>query len=306
MKVFITGATGFIGGFLVRELAKSHDVTCLCRREEKWVKDLGCEILKGDVTSDFSIEDAEAAFHLAAIIDEKRKDIFKVNVGGTKRVVEECKKKNARLIYLSSVAVIGEPEYLPVDEKHPQNPKNAYERSKAEAEKLALSEGIEAVALRPPVVYGPNRIWAKTLKLVKKGFPIIGDGKNRFHIAYVKNVVEACTLALERGNGPYFIADPEIKTFGEIYKIMASSLGAKPSDRKIPKSAIMPFVYLSEGLSAITGKKGVLTKSNIERITKDRFFSIEKAKKELGYRGKYTLEHGFRETAQELREHGFI
>lgn len=303
MRVFVTGATGFIGGYLVDELLREHDVTCLCRRDSSLLTGMGCDVVVGDLT-DASIGDAEAVFHLAGVIDE-RKDMFDVNVKGTRKIAEECQRKNARLVHMSSVAVVGEPKYLPVDEKHPLNPKTAYEKSKCEAEKIALSMG-NAVALRPPVVYGPNRLWAKTLKMAQKGFPIIGNGRNRFHIAYVKNVVEACSLALVNGDGAYFIADPVAKTYEQVYEIMVSAIGGKKRPGKIPKTVVMPFVLAMEALGKVTGKGGILTKANVDRITRDRSYSIAKARRELGYVGKYGIEEGFKETVNALREQGFL
>src|SRR3989344_7632647 len=125
MRVFVTGATGFIGGYLADELLREHDVTCLCRKDSKPLREMGCNVVIGDV-ADASIGDAEAVFHLAGVIDEARKDIFDVNAKGTERIAGECKRKNARLVHMSSVAVVGEPKYLPVDESHPLNPRNAY------------------------------------------------------------------------------------------------------------------------------------------------------------------------------------
>lgn len=304
MRIFVTGATGFIGGYLVDELLRQHDVTCLCRRNSPLLTGMGCDIIVDDI-SNASIGDAEAVFHLAGVIDEHRRDIFDVNVKGTKKIAEECQRKNARLIHMSSVAVVGEPKYLPIDEKHPLNPKNAYEKSKFEAEKIALSID-NSIALRPPVVYGPNKLWAKTFKMARKGFPIIGNGKNHFHIAYVKNVVEACMLALEKGDGAYFIADPVAKTYEQVYSIMASAVGGKKKPKKIPRAVAMPFVMAMEAIGKVTGKRGLITKTNVDRITLDRLYSIERARKELGYVGKYSIESGFKETVGELREQGFL
>jgi UDP-glucose 4-epimerase len=228
-KVLVTGGAGFIGSHLVDRLIKekSH-VTVLddffSGTIENLQKHLGPKritLVKGDVRNSADVRKAingvSTIFHLAAIIDvqSSMKDpklTNDVNVNGTLSVLKESLIANVeRFIYVSTCAVYGEAQYLPITEEHPIAPISPYGASKFEAEKHCKTYnhtyGLETCCLRLFNVYGPRQsigpysgVITRFINDLEKGHSLIiyGDGKQTRDFIHVKDVVSACLLAMEK------------------------------------------------------------------------------------------------------------
>ncbi len=222
--VLVTGGAGFIGSHLVDELVKRGvHVAVLddlstgrvenlssCLERIRFVRGDICD--KGNVK--FALRNVDSVFHLAAIASvpysvEHPEATYGTNVNGTTSLLEASSRSSVRkFIYVSTSAVYGDPEYLPIDENHPLNPISPYAESKQKAEQLCKeheeSSGLKTVILRPFNVYGPRQTgnqYAGVIvrfidRLLERQPPIIyGDGLQTRDFIYVEDAVRALIFA---------------------------------------------------------------------------------------------------------------
>ncbi|MCX8158361.1 MAG: NAD(P)-dependent oxidoreductase [Candidatus Diapherotrites archaeon] len=287
-RVLVTGSNGFLGKEVCKIL-KEKDYEVI-----EYDRNLGCDVLDRN-SLEKVVSKANYVIHLAAKIDEKDKDIFKVNIDGTRNILEaSAKNKIKKLIFASSVGVLGNFEGC-ADENYPYNPITTYEKSKTEAEKLVISyqEAVPVVIARLALIFGPNKFWKFVIDSVKERFPIIGDGKNKFQTIYVKNAADAIVFLLERGEigEIYNVADEEIPTLEEFYVKISEEFNIKDKPRHIN-------YYLAMFLLPIK-TKGFIQPELVKRLSKNRCYNIEKIKS-LGYKQKYSLERAIKDTIKEL------
>lgn len=309
MKILVTGANGFIGKRLVEKLSKEHDVYGFSVVEDEVVG--AKELIIGDVVKDLSgltRKRFDAVYHLAAVLDESNPDMWSVNVDGTRNMLNLCvNRKVERFITLGTMGVLGNTEE-PAKEDFPYNPTTLYEKSKVEAERLImdykLRYQIPYTIMRSTIVYGPNQFWGQILFAVKNGYPLIGKGENKFHLIYVDDVVDALVLALDTRakNQIYHVAGLDVHTYKETYEIMAELLEVEMTTRTVPVMFAKMRALTHEASSKVKGKppKVTMMRSSIDRLVRNRVVSIDKAKKELGYKPRYSLREGMRETITEL------
>lgn len=280
--ILITGATGFIGSNLVKELlSKGYNLRVLVRNPAT-VKKLfsKADIVKGDITQKETLKNAlrdiDTVIHLAGIVSysKPRQEIFKINVEGTKNLLEFCNNVE-KFIFSSSVAVFGNIKGK-ANENYPCNPTNPYGESKYEAEKIIMNSGIDSLILRLAPVYGVgSKQWIKNLKLLESGFPI-PNTKNLTHILHVSNACKAFELGLKKGKGIYIIADANPIPFLEFAETLIKLLGKKP--KRIP-------VWLAKLIASFKGMGTYL-----DVLIQNRNYDISKAKRELGYKPKANFE----------------
>ncbi|MBU2476164.1 NAD(P)-dependent oxidoreductase, partial [Candidatus Micrarchaeota archaeon] len=277
MKVLVTGSEGFIGKKLVEELKKrNHEVF-------GFDLDSGQNLLNKKHLD--LVEEAEAVIHLAALLDEKTKMEYlkEVNVKGTEKLLEKCvQAKVKKFIYLSTTGVMGDIK-AKADELTELNPKTPYEKTKAEAEKKVneFQELLPVTILRSALVLGPNKYWKEIIKLIKKGFPLIGKGNNTFQIVYYKDLVSAIIFCIEKEETEgetFIIAEKEGKSLLQIYKLIQKELGIEKQVKHLP-------VFLAKTFSFIW--KGIVTKEHIDRLIRERNYSTEKIEK-LGWKANYS------------------
>lgn len=284
MKIAVTGSDGFIGRPIVKKLrAKGHGVI-ECRRKN-------CDVLRPEQVIQ-ALKGADVVVHCAAKLDENASDLIDVNVAGTENVLEACAANGAKhLIFLSTVGVYGLLGGMK-DENTEPRPETPYERSKLEAEKKVLSyqEVFHVTILRPAIVLGKNKYWQKIVRLVAKGFPIIGDGKNRWQMVCVEDVVGAIAFCIGREEcyGEIFIvAEQEAVTLEETVNEIRASLGMEGTAMKIP-------VWLGNLIAALNGAlhfNSLLTPPYIKRLQADRAYSTKKLEA-LGWKAKLSAKGG--------------
>jgi len=293
-----------------------------------FLRSLGVELRVGDLTAPESLSQAtegiDVVIHLAAYYTFfGKEDLYrKVNVEGTRLLLEAALNNGVRrFIYCSSTEAIGPVKNPPADEDSPPNPSYEYGRSKLEAEKVVRSYGgggIEYSILRPSGIYGPRNVndisyWFITA-FAKNALPtriIVGDGKNLIQFAYVEDVVQGFLLVLEKPevskNQTYFISEDRAYTYLEVYKILAELCNREPPRIHVPPLLAKTFVIPVELFNRIRGKVDFTWRtSTVNDMTSDRAYSISKAMKDLGFRPKYDLKTGLRETIEWYRENGYI
>jgi len=298
MNILVTGNKGFVGKYLVQELAgKGHNVE-------------GFDSLEGkDLMNKVQVQEAvkgkDVVFHLAAILDESSGNLMDVNVNGTQNIIDACiKERVGRFIFLSTCGVAGDFDDVQ-DEKAPYNPKTNYEKSKMHAEKIVLNsqEALGVSVLRAPIIYGAGSYWIKVIGYVKKNYPIIGNGNNKWQMIYVKDLVDALVFVLEHddSSGEIFIpAEEEAFTLKEVYSEVRKQLGLEGGPKTVPKWIAKVISYPLLIISKLSGKKPLITPATVERGVRNREYNISKIRN-LGWKPKYTLEQGMRETFKELK-----
>lgn len=288
-RIFVTGATGFIGRGLLAELfAKGYrNITVLARPTSNLglLKNKDIRIIFGDVTDKISLdkikESYDIVFHCAGFVnDGNEKVLGNVNIRGTENVCRwALKQKVWKLIYLSSVAVNSGNTQVPLTEDMPYKATNRYGFSKLEAEKIALrfkNAGLPMVIVRPCMVYGQGEphMMALLLRLIKLRLLLLPNrGKTKLHLVSVRNVC-ACLVSCmedERALGKTFnIADNEIYTISEIFNIFSKGLGS-------PNPILLPyFITKILAITPFIGKR-------IKFLCKDRIYSIERLRSELNF-----------------------
>jgi len=330
MRILITGASGFLGGHLVEEMvSKGYDVIGMVRKSSNtgFLKSLGVQLRTGDLTVPESLSQAtkniDIVIHLAAYYTFfGKKDLYrKINVEGTRMLLEAALTNGVkRFIYCSSTEAIGPVRNPPADEDSPPNPSYEYGRSKLEAEKVVRSYcgSIEYSIIRPSGIYGPRNVndvsyWFITA-FAKNALPtriIVGDGKNLIQFAHVKDVVQGFLLVLEKPeaskNQTYFISEDRAYTYLEVYKILAALCNREPPKIHVPPVVAKNLVMPVELFNRLRGKVDFTWRiSIVDDLTSNRVYSVSKAMRDLGFRPKYDLKTGLKETIEWYRENGYI
>ena len=331
MKVLVTGASGFIGGHLVENLlSKGYTVIGMVRKTSKidLLKELGIELRYGDLTDPPSLVNVtrgvDAIIHLAAYytFHGKKELYWKVNVEGTRWLIEAALKNGVdRFIYCSTTEAIGPVKNPPADENTPPNPVYEYGRSKLAAENVVkeyMKKGLKATIVRPSGVYGPRNVndvsYYFITSFAKNSLAtrfIVGSGRNLVQFVHVKDVCQGFRLVLEKSDvsvgETYIISEDRAYTYIEVFNILAEILGKAPPKHHIPPILAKILIAPVELVNKITGRENFMWHvSTVDAVTSDRAYSIEKAKRELGYRPKYDLKTGLKETVEWYKAHGYI
>jgi nucleoside-diphosphate-sugar epimerase len=307
MKIFITGATGYIGNLLAHKLADAgHCVHALIRNENKaYLLDHdNIKIFFGDITNKEEIRNAirncEQVYHVAGNVKTWMKDpsaIFKINVEGTSNVLEEALAAGAKkLVFTSTCGVIGPALKEPMTEKDPRMTGYTldYELSKKLAEDIVqqyIRKGLNAVIVSPSKVYGPGKTShsltynAIIEKFLYKGFVLIpypGDFEGCF--GYIDDVVNGHILAMEKGKtGEKYILGGVNLSYRSFFQQIKKIYG---SGRiiKIPKIIIKGWAYWQWFLYKLIHKELLFTPAVITHFYRNYIFSSDKAICELGYK----------------------
>ncbi len=215
--------------------------------------------------------------HCAAILDEKNPELFKVNVEGTKNVLEAAaQNKVEQFIHVSSVGVYGQQKGLK-DESTPTKPSTRYEESKLEAEKLVnnYQEVFHTTILRPAIVLGENKYWESIVKTIAKNYPLPCEGKNKWQMVSVEDVVSAIIHSIKNPDfyeETFIVAEKKPLTLQEVVEIIRENSGLKKRVIKIPVLLAKIVVELNK----VFKFSELLTPEYLQRLQADRHYSIKK------------------------------
>jgi nucleoside-diphosphate-sugar epimerase len=328
-RVLVTGSTGFLGGHLIeRLLNEGYDVIGLARNKERGMEleEKGVKMYYGDITNPNDLggisDDFDKVIHLAAILrfhGVKWEDYHKVNIEGTENVINlALRKKVDHIILTSSTEVIGPVKEIPADENTEPNPVYDYGKSKLLMEEMAgkyISEGAPITIIRPTGIYGPRDtyITPSVLRAVKNGTlkRLPGGGNTYIHFAYIENVVEGYIKALEnleKAKGEVFIiSNEDYHTYREAFSIIADLLNVEKPKGSIPYSLAYIAVWFMEISDRLRGRDDFVRHVSVLRdMMSNRAYSIEKAKKMLGFRPKYDFKQGMKKTIEWYSEKGML
>jgi len=326
MRVALTGASGYTGGRLLGTLrGRGNDVTALVRASSvtEGLRRSGATLVEGDLASDEAVrrlvDGADAVVHVAAVYrtaghpDSYYRD---VNVGGTERLLEAAAAVGVRrFVHTSTVGVHGHVENPPADETAPVSPGDVYQATKAEAEALALDfhrhRGVPVAVVRPGAIYGPGETrLLKLFRAIARGrYALVGDGRSFYHPVYIDDLVQGFLLALDREAAvgeSFLICGPEYVSQAELAALIARHTGGRVLPFRLPAGPIQWAGDVVEALCVPLGIDPPLHRRRVDFWTKSRAFSIEKARRVLGYDPQVHLEDGIARTAGWYREAGWL
>ncbi len=323
---FITGATGFIGSHLADELLKkNYSVKCLVRKSSstKWLDGKNVELVYGDLFDkkflSEVLKDVYYVYHVGGVTFAKKKEeFFRGNVDATKSLLEACVKFKPdikKFIHVSSQACVG-PSFdgKPIDESRDYFPLTTYGKSKMEAEKLVKSyfDKLNCTIVRPPAVYGP-RDYAifEYFKSMNRGLqPMIGFENKLISLIHAIDLVRGFILAGESDKSSsqiYFISSEKFYNWRDIGEITKQILGRRTLRLVIPHFAVKTTAFFSEVFGVFSSKPVILNREKARELTQQFWIcSVEKAKRELGFKETFTLEEGFRNTIDWYKENGWL
>ncbi|MSU45754.1 MAG: NAD-dependent epimerase/dehydratase family protein [Lacunisphaera sp.] len=324
--VFITGASGFIGGKIAgRLLADGRRVRVLSRRPLPELAKFGAEVVSGDLDDAAALrrgcEGVGTVFHVAGRVGVwgPAADFLRVNVAGTRHVLAACHATGVhRLVYTSSPSVVynggdlsGVDESAPLCTKAPC----AYPTSKAAAECLvgnAHSAELATVSLRPHLVWGPGdrNVAPRVLALARKGrLKIIGSGRNKVDVTHITNVVDAHLLAEQAlarpdaaaGGKAYFITNGEPLVLWDWINELLRGLGMPEIHDHVSLGTAYLAGGVMEALWRVLPLKGEppMTRFTASSLATDHWFDISAARRDLGYAPRVSMPTG----TAELIEH---
>jgi len=327
MKAFVTGGTGFTGGHLIQRLVKDgYEVCALARKtsDTELLRKLGVEIITGDITDKDlltkAVKGTDIVYHLAAMYREGggigEKPFWDVNVTGTRNILEASREANiGRFIHCSTAGVHGHISNPPANENYPYNPGDIYQKTKIEGEKLALdyiAKGLPGVVVRPVGIYGPGDLrFLKLYKYVQTGkFIMVGNGKVLYHLTFIDDLVDGFILCGTKDNAPgqtYLIAGESYVSLNEYVEKIANSLGVKKPKIRFP--FFRPVWYsalLCEIVCYPFRINPPIFRRRVDIFRKNRAFDISKARNELGFEPKVSLEEGIKRTAEWYKKEGYL
>lgn len=221
------------------------------------------------------------------------------------------------MFFFSTIRTIGlKNSKEPISESAPYDPKNYYDRSKVEAEKILLSlykeKKFPVTIIRPSSVYGPRDrgTYFSFFKSIKNGlFFLIGSGNNLVSFVFVKNVVDAAILAAKNTKSTgnvYFITDKRPYSIKEISETIAVAFGGHIPGIHIPLIIGYFVGYCMDFMKNISGLSLPLSTERVKNLTISYVFDINKAKKELNYNPKFGLSEGVKRTVDWYERNGWL
>jgi nucleoside-diphosphate-sugar epimerase len=316
-RVFVTGASGFIGGRLVQRLVSAFpgcEVRCLVRQWSPELKTLGVVQVAGDLDGDRShdLTGVDAVFHCAAMVSDWATvaEIRRVNVAGTSRLLAAATQARVRrFVHLSTTDVYGHPHGGPHDETTSVAPhfRNWYSQSKAEAEAevwRAGAAGLPATILRPATVYGPGsvKVIGEIARALRAGQMIVIDrGRTVAGLCYVDNLIDALLAAACRNEAvgeAFNIADDEPTTWRDLLDDLSTGLDCLPVRFSLPYGfAMMLALACEHGYRVsrrITGLTlpPLLSRQAVQLMGIDQRFMTEKANRLLQHQPKVRYREG--------------
>lgn len=318
MKALVTGGGGFVGKAVVqRLLARGVEVSSIGRSPQPGLEKMGVEVIQGDLadkgTTVAACKGMDAVFHVAAKagVWGSRESFFNANVLGTRNILAGCRAGGVdRLVYTSTPSVVfnggeftGEDESLPYGSDWLCH----YAETKAIAEKEVLEadgqDGLATVALRPHLVWGigdPHLLPRVIARAQTGKLRIVGDGTNKVDISHVDNVADAHLLALDalgqgKANGKaYFLSQGEPVVLWDWINDILHRLDIPPVTKKVPPGLAKALGGILEGLWTTfrLGGEPPMTRFVAVELAKSHFYSVEAAKRDLGYVPKMTTQDG--------------
>ncbi len=328
MKVLVTGGTGFTGKNLLKYLLNKGEKVRVIVRDKSKLGDLSShpniDILVGNVYDkkivDESMKGINKVFHVAAIYrtagisDEVYWD---THVKATELLMEAAYKEGVeRFVHTSTVGVHGDVGIdKPANENSPYKPGDIYQVTKLEAEKKVhkfyKEKGLKLSVIRPTAIYGPGDL--RLLKLFKiaanKVSLVLGDGKIKYHMVYIDDLIQAYILAseVEEAVGEAFIiGGDEVYSLNELLDTIAEVLNKSKTKIHLPAKPFQILGTVMEKIFVPFGISPPIYRRRVDFFTKSRAFDTSKAKNILKFKPRTTLPEGIKKTAEWYKTNGYL
>jgi nucleoside-diphosphate-sugar epimerase len=319
---FVTGGSGFVGGALIRRLAREGwTVRALARsdRSVQAVEEAGAEAVRGDLDDTAAMragaDGADVFHHAAAKVEDfgDPADFERITVQGTKNALTAAREAGVRrFVHVGTEAALmaGQP-LVDVDETTPLRPDSRapYPWSKAKAEQAvrdANGDGLETVVVRPRFVWGrgDTTLLPQIVQMTEQGkFAWIGGGRQLTDTSHIDNTVEGLMLGAERGKpgGVYFVTDGEPVVFRDFVSELIRTQGVEPPTRTLPLGVARAAAAACEGTWKLLRRKDrpPLTRFTVWVSALECTIDDSKAREEMGYREIKTREQGLSELQQD-------
>lgn len=327
MRIFVTGATGFVGAhFIDRALDAGHAVTGLYRSDDlrrrtriAHLRDRGAKLLRGDILdADLLVEamrNAHCVCHFAAAFREPRAErafFDHVNIEGTANVMRAAiAQRVKRVVHCSTAGIYGQRVSGIIDERAPIHPSNNYERSKVAAEgevrNQARAANLEYVILRPSAVYGPrDERLLKLFRSVAKGrFPLFGDGTGRRHMIYVTDLAEAFLRACTEpgaANQELIVAGQQAVPLHDLLATLARAANRSSFGPQLPLRPMAALAAIVEDVCHALKVPPPIYRRRMDFYTTDVEFDFTRARSALNWQPKVDLADGLAATLRAAQE----
>ena len=326
MKVLVTGATGFTGFALSRELIKQgNDVVAFVRSPSsaKKLQDIGAECRVVDIRDSDDVNknfvNFERVYHIAAAYRGENvgyEEFNRVNIDATRNMLDASVACGVdRFVHCSTIGVQGDIEDPPATEDYRFSPHDHYQESKLAGELLAreyFDKGlVKGAVVRPTAIYGPGDTrFLKLFRGINSGyFVMIGDGSNNYHLNYIDDMVQGILLAGEKNAaiGEVFtIGGSNSVTVSELVAMIAEIMGKPKPKLRVPFFPMYLAAVVCEKVCKLVHISPPLYPRRLDFFRARRSFSIEKAKKLLGYEPHTDLKQGLIKTAEWYKKSGML
>jgi dihydroflavonol-4-reductase len=300
-RVFVTGASGFIGGALTTRLIERGDqVVGLARSDlaaEK-VTARGAEVARGDLLDEESLAigmvGCDAAYHVAGVNSHCPADpdmMLRVNVDGAAAAVRAAARAGiSRMVYTSSAAALGELQGTVGTEDcdHRGSYLSVYDRSKHEGEQAvfatAAETGVEVVAVNPSSVQGPPRTGgngAIIIAYLNGKLPVFVE--TQVSVVDIQDCIEGHLLAAERGeSGRRYVLNGATLDSHEALEMVSELSGVRDRVRMVPRTAARLAAAIAEGAYRVRGKTPSVCRARVRTILHGHRYDGTRATRELG------------------------
>jgi len=326
MKTLVTGGTGFIGSHLVERLRqKGHEVVCIAKdmMHARLLELRGCHVILADINTagelDSALEGVGTVYHVAGVTRCRNpKDYYEGNTLATRRFVEICRghvDTIRRFVYVSSQTAVGPSlDGRPVCEDSPYHPVSHYGKSKmlAELEVLKAAAGLPVTIVRPSAVYGPReRDMYDYIKTIRRGLKLlIGFHDKLMSLVHVDDLVSGILLAGEAARAAgekYFLGSERPYSIREIGGTIAAVLHRHPLSVRLPHCLVYTVGAVATAIGKAAGAEVFFNMEKAREAVQPAWTcSVAKASAELGYRERFTLEDGMRQTYRWYVENGWL
>jgi dihydroflavonol-4-reductase len=319
MRYAMTGATGFLGGVLARQLGEAgHEVVALVRDPARagHLRERGVELVQGDLDDtaalDRVLDGAEGFFHVAGWYKHGRREhetLRRVNIEGTRNALEAAKRAGVpRTVYTSTIAVNSDTRGEAVDESYRFTGRHIteYDRTKAAAHDLATeyaAAGLPLVIVQPSVIYGPGDVGSTLGQLTREvvaGKTVLGPRGGGACFAHVEDVARGHVLAMEQGRlgESYYLAGPALG-YQELFRRIREIAGAGRAVL-VPPGAIRVVAALTAPVEKLLPIPQPMTAEAARAGIATYYGQATKAERELGWSAR-PLDVGLAETVASIR-----
>jgi UDP-glucose 4-epimerase len=329
-NLLITGASGFIGSYLVElALKKEYQTVAAVRQSsnKQWLKDPSIHFLELDFKNDQTLDHAIREFverfgqidyviHNAGVTRaNKNEEYEQVNCDNTIRLVHALQRNNQvpeKFVLISSLAAYGPAKNeTPVRSSDIKSPLTAYGRSKHKAEEFLYTlNNFPFVIINPTAVYGPkDKDVFFLINSIQKGFEVyIGNKQQLLSFVHAADLATAIFIAMESDQVAknFLVSDQQVYTSNGFNQQIKSILQKKTISIVMPIAVVRTVAVFAEMVGSVTGKVPILNRERLKEFEAPNWAVDSSEIERLGYRPKYNLEEGLHDAIQWYREQGWL